>query len=323
MTDFTLLKKAVKGSALEKWIEETEPVVNAKFDPAKHGDLRKWRLIIKELPEYPPEKIVLDSRFITIQSTQQPNFTDNDKMYTLLQELKPWRKGPYKIYDTVIDTEWRSDLKWDRIKDTISPLAGKTVLDVGCGNGYHMWRMAGAGAKTVIGIDPYMLSNVQFDVINKYIKSENVFLLPLGIEEMPSDMPAFDTVFSMGVLYHRRSPFDHLYELKSLLSPGGELVLETLVIDGKEGETLVPADRYAKMRNVWFIPSVPTLTAWVKRAGFSDIKVADVTPTTPEEQRLTEWMDFESLADFLDPDDPAKTVEGYPSPKRAVVIAKK
>ena len=56
----------------------------------------------------------------------------------------------------------------------------------------------------------------------------------------------------MGVLYHRRSPIDHLLELKGCLQTGGELVLETLVIDGGLGEVLVPENRYAKMRNVWF-----------------------------------------------------------------------
>ena len=77
----------------------------------------------------------------------------------------------------------------------------------------------------------------------------------------------FDTVFSMGVLYHRRSPFHHLAELKNCLKPDGELVLETLVIDGKRGEVLVPERRYSKMHNVWFLPSCLTLESWLKRSG--------------------------------------------------------
>ncbi|PMC22346.1 tRNA 5-methoxyuridine(34)/uridine 5-oxyacetic acid(34) synthase CmoB, partial [Klebsiella aerogenes] len=44
----------------------------------------------------------------------------------------------------------------------------------------------------------------------------------------------------MGVLYHRRSPLDHLWQLKDQLAPGGELVLETLVIEGDENTVLVP-----------------------------------------------------------------------------------
>ena len=133
------------------------------------------------------------------------------------------------------------------------------MLDVGCGNGYHCWRMLGAGARAVIGIDPTLLSVMQFQAIQRLTGNANIFVLPLGIEDMPYGLKAFDTVFSMGVLYHRRSPIDHLLELRDSLRPGGELVLETLVIDGKLGDTLVPQQRYAKMRNVWFIPSCETL----------------------------------------------------------------
>jgi len=323
MIDLIALQNNVKNSALEPWINSLGAILDEKFDHRKHGDLRKWKLIIKELPELPVSSVELNSRFITINSSDKLTVSEHEKMVKLLREIMPWRKGPYKIFDLEIDTEWRSDLKWERLKNHIDPLSGKTVLDVGCGNGYHMWRMAGEGAKTVIGIDPYMLSNIQFYVLNKYIKSDNVFLLPVGIEEMPQEMPTFDTVFSMGVLYHRRSPFDHLYELKSLLSQGGELVLETLVIEGIFGETLVPRGRYAKMRNVWFIPTPETLKSWLKRAGYKNIKLVDVSKTTSEEQRITEWMDFESLKDFLDPENSEKTIEGYPAPKRAIFTANK
>ncbi|MEW8068099.1 MAG: DUF1698 domain-containing protein, partial [Candidatus Thiodiazotropha endolucinida] len=44
--------------------------------------------------------------------------------------------------------------------------------------------------------------------------------------------------------------------------------------------------------------------------------------TTIEEQRATEWMRFESLADYLDPADRSLTIEGYPAPRRAVFVAR-
>lgn len=124
----------------------------------------------------------------------------------------------------------------------------------------------------------------------------------------------------MGVLYHRRSPIDHLLALHGALRPGGQLLLETLVVDN-EDKILVPAGRYAKMRNVWFLPSPDLLAVWLRRAGFRDVATVDVTATTVEEQRQTSWMQFESLADFLDPADNSLTCEGYPAPKRAIVTA--
>jgi tRNA (mo5U34)-methyltransferase len=245
-------------------------------------------------------------------------------IHQALLELHPWRKGPYEICGIALDTEWRSDLKWDRVTPHIAPLKNRIVLDVGCGNGYHLWRIAGEGASLTIGIDPTQLFNVQFEAMRHFIGRQfPVHLFPLGIEQLPENLMAFDTVFSMGVFYHRQSPFAHLHELKGALRKGGELVFETLVIEGGKGEVLVPENRYAKMRNVWFIPTTMTLKSWLKRAGFSDIELVDVSRTTVQEQRSTEWMRFESLKDYLNPDDQSLTVEGYPAPRRAIFVAQK
>jgi tRNA (mo5U34)-methyltransferase len=241
----------------------------------------------------------------------------------LLRNLMPWRKGPYSLYGVDIDTEWRSDLKWDRVLPHISPLAGRTILDVGCGSGYHLWRMIGAGAHLAVGIDPMQLFVCQFEAVRKLLgNDQRAHVLPLGIEQLP-ELNIFDTVFSMGVLYHRRSPLDHLYQLKNQLAKEGELVLETLVVEGDENTVLVPGERYAQMRNVYFIPSALALKNWLEKCGFVDVKIVDHCYTTSEEQRRTSWLTTESLADFLDPNDPTKTIEGYPAPLRAVLVARK
>jgi len=203
----------------------------------------------------------------------------------------------------------------------LEPLKDRTILDVGCGNGYHCWRMLGEGAQRVIGIDPSPRFVVQFHMIKQFMPTAPVDLLPVGIEDLPQNLQAFDTTFSMGVLYHRKSPIDHLRELKASLRPGGQLVLETLVIKGKLGEVLVPEGRYAKMNNVWFLPSCETLLSWMKKCGFKNPRVVDVNQTGQDEQRSTDWMKFQSLPDFLDPEDPNRTDEGHPAPIRAVFVA--
>ena len=148
--------------------------------------------------------------------------------------------------------------------------------------------------------------------------ADRVHMLPLGIGPCPP-VWAFDTVLSMGILYHR-SPIDHLLDLRGALRPGGQLVLETLVIDGEGDQVLVPEGRYAKMRNVWFIPTTAMLTL-ARTLRFQKVRTVDVTPTTVEEQRSTAWMTFESLADFR-PADNRFTIEGHPAPVRAVLIAR-
>lgn len=306
---------------LGDWLSQLPTQIASGLNEQRHGDLKRWKQVLAELPDWPVQDIVLDNSAITI--TPQTSLSDEQQQWfkEQLKGLHPWRKGPFNLFGVHIDTEWRSDWKWDRLKTQISPLDGRKVLDVGCGSGYHCWRMRGAGAELVVGIDPTPLFVVQFFALQKYIQDHQVAVLPMGIEQLPAKMRYFDTVFSMGVFYHRRSPFDHLIELRDLLCSGGELVLETLVIDGKAGEVLVPEGRYARMGNVWFLPTTATLHGWLLKAGFKDIQLLDVTTTRLEEQRRTEWMTFYSLQQFLDPDDSGKTIEGYPAPKRAIFTA--
>lgn len=289
----------------------------------QHGDFERWQQAIDALPDIQPSSVALDCDAIRIGLNSDLHGQDETGLIHSLQQLHPWRKGPFDYFGTRIETEWRSDWKWDRLKDAISPLHGRTVLDIGCGSGYHCWRMRGAGAAHVIGIDPTILFLMQFRAAQRYIQDRQVEFWPVGIDELPAAMNCFDTVFSMGILYHRRSPIDHLLQLKELLRKGGELVLETLIVEGDVQDCLLPADRYAKMRNVWFLPSAAMLIRWLERSGFRDIRLVDITATTTDEQRSTEWMRFESLANYLDPNDPGRTIEGYPAPLRATLTASK
>ena len=143
----------------------------------------------------------------------------------------------------------------------------------------------------------------------------------LPFEDLERHCVLFDTVFSMGILYHRKKQSEHLAELLRLLKPGGELVLETLVLEGDDKEVLIPEKTYAKMPNVSAVPTVSKLMGQVENAGFENARVVDVTKTTAEEQRKTPWMTFESLSDYLDPNNSSRTIEGYPAPVRAVVVA--
>jgi len=282
-----------------------------------HGDMPQWQRAIASTPTLSAKTVDLKNG-IRIGTADDANDADRQALHTQLKKLLPWRKGPFEVFGIHIDSEWRSDWKWDRLKHHIQPLQHRTVLDVGCGNGYYCLRTIGAGAKLAIGIDPTPLYVVQFQMIKKYLADVPAYVLPLGIEHMPQSLPVFDTVFSMGVIYHRKEPKTHLRELKNLL---GELVLESLIMDGDKGDVLVPDGRYARMRNVWAIPSVATLEQWLMETGFQDVRVIDVSTTSTEEQRRTDWMRFESLSDFLDPKDISLTIEGHPAPKRAILLA--
>ena len=321
MIDFRPFYQQIATTNLSDWLE-TLPLQLKEWENQTHGDYAKWSKIVDFLPDLDADEIDLKS---AVKSDRTSSLSEGEKQRIIhhLKQLMPWRKGPYHLFGIHVDCEWRSDFKWDRVLPHLAPLQGRTILDVGCGSGYHMWRMVGEGAKMVIGIDPTELFLCQFEAVRKLLNNDRrANLIPLGIEQM-QPLAAFDTVFSMGVLYHRKSPLDHLSQLKNQLVKGGELVLETLVVDGDVNTVLVPADRYAKMKNVYFIPSVAALINWLEKVGFTNVRCVDVATTTLEEQRKTDWLENESLIDFLDPNDHSKTIEGYKAPKRAVILANK
>jgi len=322
MIDYAALWQALATTPLASWRERLDAEISRALNPAHHGDLPAWTRVVAALPAITPSSVDLNAGCLRVGEPADAEGAALERLSALLQELHPWRKGPFCLFGIHLDTEWRSDWKWDRLVPHID-LTGKLVLDVGCGNGYYGWRMLGAGARLVFGVDPTLRYVMQYAALRRYLPARDNYVLPLRFEELPPESAAFDTAFSMGVLYHRRDPLEHLRRLRGQLRPGGELVLEGLVLAGDAESVLHPAERYAKMKNVHAIPTVPRLTRWLREAGFGDITTLDITPTTPQEQRRTDWMRFESLADFLAPGDPTLTVEGYPAPLRACLRARR
>ncbi len=286
------------------------------FQNISHGDLPRWLKTIDALPE--------GDGYRQLDRAAPQLGTPVGEPAQLRQQLlglHPWRKGPLELGGVKIDTEWRSDWKWQRLQPRLD-LKGKEILDIGCGNGYFGLRMLAAGAKLVVGIDPTIVFVMQWLAIQKLGPGLNNFVLPMGVEDLPADSKGFDRVFSMGVLYHRRRPVEHLEQLKQLTRPGGQVVLETLVLEGEGNEVLKPPGRYARMRNVHAVPNLAVLGDWLKQAGLTNTQLLDVSKTTIDEQRSTDWMTFESLQECLDKKNPGLTVEGHPAPVRAAFLVK-
>ncbi len=319
--NFDLFFQSLSETSLAQYASELKSLSEQKLRNPGQGDFEKWSAAFSELPEVFPAQVDLNRNAILIG--QLADLKLERSLPDVLMKFHPWRKGPFELFGTVIDTEWRSDIKWGRIQKSIHPLKDRLILDLGCGNGYYLWRMLGEGAQLALGVDPSWLYFFQFQIMQKYIQDSRCAVLPLSVEELPKSLRGFDTVFSMGLLYHRRDPLEHLRQLNGFLRPGGQLVLETLVIEGGQGDVLKPKDRYAKMRNVWNIPSVSSAVDWLEKSSYKNVHCVDVSPTTLSEQRKTDWMTFESLDDFLNPADARRTVEGYPAPKRAVFVAER
>ena len=312
------LSRALARAGLEAWAE----LAAARWRNPGHGDFARWSAALARLPARRASRAELDRDCPRIGAAAELDAAGRAALAAALRELIPWRKGPFELFGLRLDAEWRSELKWRRVRPHLSDLAGRRVLDAGCGNGYSLLRMAGAGARLAVGAEPSWLPNLQFAALRSFLEPAlPVGIVPARLEELPGDA-RFDTVFSMGVLSHQRRPEEHLRELRRRLRPGGELALETLVASSSSPGVLEIPDRYAGMRNVWRLPSPEWTLDWLGAAGFAAPRCVDRTATAPAEQRRTEWMPGPSLAERLDPADPSRTVEGHPAPLRAVFVAR-
>lgn len=228
--------------------------------------------------------------------------------------LRSWRKGPFKIDDIFIDSEWRSFVKFNILKPHLD-LCGKIVGDIGCNNGYYLFKMLPFKPKKLVGFDPSAMTFLQFSFINRFVRSNIAYEL-LGVEHLPFYEHKFDTLFCLGVIYHRSDPIKMLKELKSSLNTGGELFLDTMYIDMQGDFALTPKQTYSKISNIYFVPTISALINWCERAKFKNIEILATKETDFNEQRKTEWILGQSLENFLNPNDPKLTIEGYPAPRR-------
>ena len=282
-------------------------------------NIKPYQDAISELPNYSNVEVVLnDSVDINIENLSTTEL-EQIKQTALL--MKPWRKGPFKFNKLLIDAEWKSYIKYNLLEPHFN-LEGKVVGDIGCNNGYYLFRMLTHKPKKLIGFDPSAIYYSQFQFLNHFIKSDIVYEL-LGVEHVEFYEHKFDTLFCLGVLYHRSDPVAMLKSLFKGLNDGGELILDTFMIDGEEEICLTPKDRYSKIPNIYFVPTVNSLKNWCYRAGFESVELLETMKTESNEQRNTQWVGTQSLEDFLDPNDPTKTVEGYPAPKRVYIKALK
>lgn len=268
------------------------------------------REALEKLPEY--ESSVKYEDVVSINGN-----LDNKLIYETAKLLMPWRKGPFQVGETFIDSEWKSNIKYNLLRPHFD-LKDKRVADIGCNNGYYLFRMQEDKPKSLIGFDPSPLYKTQFDFINHFVKSDIVYEL-LGVEHLEFYEEKFDTIFCLGVLYHRSDPVAMLKSLYKGLDKKGEVILDTFYIDGEAEMALCPESSYSKIPNIYFVPTIAALKNWCLRAGFDSFEVLESSVTDSDEQRKTEWIEGQSLEDFLDPNDSSKTVEGYPAPQRVYV----
>ena len=288
----------------------------------KKGFLR-YRRPCEELATFKARHLDFTSDCVQIGKVGEITTDDRSRIHQLLRQFMPWRKGPFSIFGTDIDAEWRSERKWARLAPHLPDLHNLVIADVGSNNGYYMFRMAAGKPAFVLGFEPTIQHYYCFKALNGMAGQDNLATDLFGVEHLPYFPESFDVLFLMGVIYHRPSPIDTLQDIHQSLKPGGMLILESQAIPGDEPYALFPQGTYAKVPGTYFVPSGTCLLNWLQKTGFVDIELFNRHPMSSEEQRRTEWMTFESYADFIQPHHPELTIEGYPAPLRVLIKCRK
>lgn len=321
ITNMSGYSGAKLNSELNQWFSSCLDVALDSIDLNKKK-FQQYDRFFSMLPKISAE-IKVDTGVINFEksSVLEHQAELSPKLKNCIMQLIPWRKGPFKLFGIPIDTEWDCSFKWNRLIDKIPTIQGDAILDIGSGNGYFAWRMRAAGAGLVVCLDPGFIPLVQFQFLSHFSNDANIRFIPISLEDSPKGGRLFDKIFMMGTLYHSKAPFDHLKDASSLLKQNGFLVLETLIHKSDQNCLFVPQEKYARMPNVWHIPSVSAVKSWLIRLGYSDIDLISVDKTTENEQRATEYMPFESLGNGLHEADNGLTIEMYPRPIRAIFVA--
>ncbi len=258
---------------------------------------------------------------VRIGQTDGINTTDHNLVEQALKSFMPWRKGPFEVFGTRIDAEWRSERKWNRILPELPDLEGKVIADIGCNNGYYMFRMVPHNPQLVLGFEPHVQHWYCFQTLNGFAEQDNLVVDLLGVEHLHLFPDSFDVIFLMGIIYHRHSPIDVLKDIKTALKEGGTVIIESQALPGDDPVALFPEQTYCKAPGVWFVPTGSCLYNWLVRAGFKQVDLFCSHPMSNQEQRRTEWMNFESYEDFIDNNRTHLTIEGYPAPWRVFLKA--
>ena len=267
---------------------------------------------------------VIEINLSSIKLNSVNTFTElaQAKINKIIEQLTPWRLGDYLIFNNLIKSEWNCDFRWKLIDKYIPFLNNKKVADIGANNGYFSFRLLEFNPSQLLCFEPNDLYNLQLYFIASLLKNNSIKIIKNGVENLINYDSSFDFILFMGVLYHRENPIETLKNIYFALKANGVAIVESICIEGDSDLVLFPYKSYAKMKNIWYIPSESVLKYWCEIAGFRYIQKIFNYYVTEDHQKKSEHSPNESLSDFLS-EDGLKTVEGYPPPYKVGYLCKK
>ena len=287
-----------------------------------HGNLKQWKNILTKLPDIRTNYLDFSKECIQIGNPKEINLSQLKILEKGLLNLRPWRKGPFNIFGLEIDSEWRSEKKWQRVEDYLPKIKGMRIGDIGCSNGYYSYKLLKLEPELIVGMDKTSLFIIQFLATKFYTKQiQELIILPCSAEEFNPEFIDFDLLLSMGILYHAKNPSNHLASLQRLVKKNGYIILETIISNLKQNINIEKNQTYAGMSNIGTIFTKDNIIKLLNVSGFKNVQVINDSFTDRSEQRTTRWMQGKSLSDFILSN--GDTIEGYPPVCRTIFIAQK
>ena len=111
--------------------------------------------------------------------------------------------------------------EWEDLQKILPDFAGKAVLDLGCGYGWHCIYAAEHGAAHVTGVD---LSQKMLEVARNKTQFPQVEYIQGAIEDVTLPESTFDIVFSSLSIHYLKSFEDFVEKVYGWLRPGGDFV---------------------------------------------------------------------------------------------------
>ena len=316
MTDYLdLYKDEIDCEAIRELRKEPTRILNSKGNKPLVD-------LIEQMPDYQFTDNDFSQKAVRFGQADSLSDEKRAQLKEQLKQLIPWRKGPFDIAGIEMDTEWRSDYKWDMLEGYLPNMKGQRICDIGANSGYYMYRMLADDPEFILGMDPTIKYYLQFQALQKLTAPNCLHYEAIGMEHLVHYPTFFDTIFCMGILYHHPDPVGMLRVINQSMKPGGDLIIESQAIPGDDHVALFPDETYALVKGTYFVPTANCLINWLKKAKFVDIEFFKSHPMSSNDQRKTEWMPFRSYEDFVD-EETGLTVEGYPAPIRIYLRAKK
>lgn len=111
--------------------------------------------------------------------------------------------------------------EWLTLKKMLPDFAGKTVLDLGCGYGWHCIYAAEQGAAEVVGVD---ISERMLAVAGAKTKQQNVRYIRTAMEEAEFPAGSFDIVLSSLAVHYIEDLHALFRRVNGFLKEGGAFV---------------------------------------------------------------------------------------------------